>query len=173
MSALTAGARDVLAERARQQQELGWTHSHDDNCEDMELAAAASAYASYAARNFRDPKDLYSQWQPPLAWPWSRSWWKPKDPRRDLVRAGALILAQIERIDREHGEPPAPGHAALLVEPSIATRDLLAAIHFALHARAGLEFLRCWSQGEWDDIAASWPEFSSGSGQPAMAAEAD
>ena len=34
-------------------------------------------------------------------WPWSLDWWKPKDPRRDLVRAGALIVAEIERLDRQ------------------------------------------------------------------------
>jgi hypothetical protein len=33
-------------------------------------------------------------------WPWSVQWWKPKDRRRDLVRAGALIVAEIERLDR-------------------------------------------------------------------------
>ena len=27
-------------------------------------------------------------------------WWKPTDCRRDLVKAGALILAEIERLDR-------------------------------------------------------------------------
>ena len=33
-------------------------------------------------------------------WPWAASWWKPKNRRRDLVRAAALIVAEIERIDR-------------------------------------------------------------------------
>jgi hypothetical protein len=28
-------------------------------------------------------------------------WWKPKDRRRDLVRAAALIIAEIERLDRD------------------------------------------------------------------------
>ena len=38
----------------------------------------------------------------PFGWPhtWDASWWKPKDRRRDLVRAGALIIAEIERLDR-------------------------------------------------------------------------
>jgi hypothetical protein len=35
----------------------------------------------------------------PLAWP--QDWeFKPADPRRMLVKAGALILAEIERLDR-------------------------------------------------------------------------
>ncbi|MNY70647.1 hypothetical protein D3C86_2088230 [compost metagenome] len=34
-------------------------------------------------------------------WPWSEDWWKPSpEPRRNLVKAGALILADIERLDR-------------------------------------------------------------------------
>lgn len=39
----------------------------------------------------------------PPTWPWGAEWWKPKEPRRDLVRAGALIIAEIERLDRREG----------------------------------------------------------------------
>ena len=31
---------------------------------------------------------------------WGLDWLKPKSPRRDLVRAAALIVAEIERLDR-------------------------------------------------------------------------
>lgn len=34
------------------------------------------------------------------AWPFDRRWFKPTDPRRDLVKAAALILAEIDRMDR-------------------------------------------------------------------------
>jgi hypothetical protein len=37
----------------------------------------------------------------PEMWPWSREWWKPRNSRRDLVRAAALIVAEIERVDRK------------------------------------------------------------------------
>ncbi|EBP0408322.1 hypothetical protein JN58_23590 [Salmonella enterica] len=36
----------------------------------------------------------------PVNWPLSSVWWKPSSPRGDLVKAGALILAEIERGDR-------------------------------------------------------------------------
>ena len=36
----------------------------------------------------------------PFFWPWERDWWKPVDNRRDLVRAGALISAELDRMDR-------------------------------------------------------------------------
>lgn len=39
----------------------------------------------------------------PWGWPWDASWWKPNARRRNLVKAGALILAEIERIDRAAG----------------------------------------------------------------------
>jgi len=35
-------------------------------------------------------------------WPWGSEWWKPsKDPIRDLVKAGALIAAEIDRLQKE------------------------------------------------------------------------
>jgi hypothetical protein len=36
----------------------------------------------------------------PEKWPWSLSWWKPKGRIRNLERAGALIAAEIDRLDR-------------------------------------------------------------------------
>jgi len=36
----------------------------------------------------------------PDVWPWGGFTWKPTTPRRDLVKAAALILAEIERLDR-------------------------------------------------------------------------
>ena len=45
------------------------------------------------------------------AWPWDSGWWKPKNRRHDLVRAAALVVAEIERLDRKsnqiEGEQPA------------------------------------------------------------------
>jgi len=38
-------------------------------------------------------------------WPWGKEWWKPSDRRRDLVKAGALIAAEIDRLDRAKSKP--------------------------------------------------------------------
>lgn len=88
--------RDVVAERQRQQAKKpdgeGWTPEHDDMHTGGELAAAAACYAVPALTQVAPPA---AQW-----WPWNYNWWKPKDRRSDLVRAGALILAEIERLDR-------------------------------------------------------------------------
>ena len=37
---------------------------------------------------------------PPSMWPWTSEWWKPSTRRRMLVKAAALILSEIERLDR-------------------------------------------------------------------------
>jgi hypothetical protein len=97
MTEMTQAARDVLAERQRQVETEGWTPAHDDQHDDGDLARAAACYAKRSARLYRGIVDLEP---PPGDWPWEGRWWKPKDARRDLVRAGALILAEIERLDR-------------------------------------------------------------------------
>lgn len=88
-------AIDVLAERERQQSVEGWAPEHDDKHTFGELADAAACYA--IVRGERLP------WRLRIVdklWRWRDDWWKPKERRRDLVRAGALILAEIERLDR-------------------------------------------------------------------------
>jgi hypothetical protein len=93
---------DVLAERRRQVEAEGWTPGHDDEHDAGELASAASAYALFAADELHPQSQGDGDYgrSPPDMWPFHRSWWKPDDERRALIKAGALILAEIERIDR-------------------------------------------------------------------------
>lgn len=91
-----AGLADVVAERRRQIEAEGWTPEHDEQHGDGELALAA---ASYIQGSFYRLPDHAAQ-PMPVNWPWGQRWWKPKNPRRDLVRAGALILAELDRMDR-------------------------------------------------------------------------
>jgi hypothetical protein len=105
MSELTKAETDVLAERRRQIEVEGWAVEHDDCHDKGEMALAASAYAIHSAK-FRDADEFginYRIKAVPCEWPWDREWWKPKNPRRDLVRAAALIIAEIERLDRIKG----------------------------------------------------------------------
>jgi hypothetical protein len=98
----TPAATDVLAERQRQITDEGWDAEHDDEHDSGELAAAACAYALYAADELHPQSQGdgdYGRVIPPM-WPFHISWYKPEDPRRALVKAAALILAEIERIDR-------------------------------------------------------------------------
>lgn len=92
--AVTAAAADVLAERQRQVTAEGWTTERDDGYQNSELADAAACYAIHAHNQ---------GFSTPAHWPWSQEWWKQTSPRRDLVKAGALILAEIERLDRAAG----------------------------------------------------------------------
>lgn len=103
-------ARDVLKERNRQISVEGWTTKHDDAHSGGELALAASCYAAHTGADMAlHARALTIDWHHKISaaqefvgrhWPWAREWWKPKDHRSNLVRAGALILAEIERIDR-------------------------------------------------------------------------
>lgn len=86
------GIESIAAERQRQIEIESWTPEHDDGHADGELADAAACYARDHGTAFRT--------HPPKSWPWHRDWWKPKDRRADLVRAGALIAAEIDRLDR-------------------------------------------------------------------------
>ena len=99
---LTPAAEAVLAERRRQVEAEGWTPEHDDEHRRGELTMAASCYAMHTALMFEGYPDAYDATKTPRPWPWDPSWWKPSDPRRNLVKASALILAEIERLDRAH-----------------------------------------------------------------------
>jgi hypothetical protein len=90
---VTAAACDVLAERARQIGAEGWTAAHDDKYASRELSRAAACYALHT-----EPVGNVGDYL--RFWPWPADWWKPTNYRRNLVKAGALILAEIERTDR-------------------------------------------------------------------------
>jgi hypothetical protein len=92
---LSRAAEDVFAERQRQITVEGFTLECDDRHTRGELAAAAGCYALWGADVFEEGG--------PLLWPWDDQLWKPKSRRRDLVRAAALIIAEIERLDRDAG----------------------------------------------------------------------
>lgn len=83
----------IAAERRRQIEQEGWTPEHDDEHDSGQLASAASVYAA----TLRDCGSGV-----PVGWPWGHGWWKPTPDNRvrELVKAGALIVAEIERIQR-------------------------------------------------------------------------
>lgn len=96
--ATSRAAQDVLAERRRQVDEEGYAPEHDDAHDKGEIAGAAACYALY--RSHVAPEELMGEGIIEMSWPWDADSWKPKDRRHDLVRAGALIIAEIERYDR-------------------------------------------------------------------------
>lgn len=92
---MKTGAELITDERNRQITYEGYTSPHDDAHHNGELRDAAICYIEGSP-----------QTQPPFSvprtWPWSAHSWKPSpdDRIRDLVKAGALIAAEIDRVQR-------------------------------------------------------------------------
>ncbi|HHQ3558369.1 TPA: hypothetical protein ACSPQ7_000587 [Pseudomonas aeruginosa] len=99
---------DVQAERRRQVEAEGWTPEHDDEHSHGQMARAA---ACYALAGSSAPNDGTAALLVSLAWPWDEQWWKPSTARRDMVKACALGLAEIERLDRIAASQGGPSDA--------------------------------------------------------------
>jgi len=98
------GAQMIAVERARQIEDENWSAKHDDEHINGELADAAAVYAmksSFRSRRVRGgcgTETVASE-----LWPWDCEWWKPQGGRiKQLVKAGALIAAEIDRLKRTH-----------------------------------------------------------------------
>jgi hypothetical protein len=95
---MKTGAELIADERKRQIETEGWTPEHDDQHAAGEIADAASCYLMDSG-TFDDPPA--DEGDIPGWWPWDVGWWKPsKDRVRNLVKAGALIAAEIDRLQR-------------------------------------------------------------------------
>jgi len=98
-----SGSQMIDNERTRQIESEGWTAAHDDEHTECQLLDAAICYAGMSGSLVMDP-DSGSEARIGLmeVWPWEPSWWKPSnDPIRNLVKAGALIAAEIDRMQRK------------------------------------------------------------------------
>jgi hypothetical protein len=101
---ISRGALDVLAEREAQRTREGFGDAHDDEHDPGELAAAGGTYGIEAANQLCPHNGVAWEGEPPMTWPWDASWWKPfVEPRRLLVKAAALLIAEIDKIDRRAG----------------------------------------------------------------------
>lgn len=100
---LGTGVKAIAAERERQLHAEGFTRDSDRQYQRGELAKAATAYVQLAAMDLAagGTRDHIAWHGPAAVWPWAPEWWKPVDARRDLVRAGALIAAQIDLLDSQ------------------------------------------------------------------------
>ena len=96
MASRTENVAAILAERRRQVAAEGFDDVHDDLHADGAILVAGAHYlwAGTPRAAPRYPSGL------PVGWPWEASWWKPRDRRSNLVRAGALSVAEIRRLRR-------------------------------------------------------------------------
>lgn len=95
---------EIAAERDRQVSVEGWTPENDDGHDNGEMASAAACYATPGdcREGVYKGRIGHVSWSggSPREWPLDIKWWKPTTARRDLIKAAALIVAEIERLDR-------------------------------------------------------------------------
>jgi hypothetical protein len=97
---------EIFSERLRQITVESHSLEDDDALPHGQLSMAASEYTLAAAEQIeashfgRAAPDLTA---PGQGWPGADDRWKPKDARRNLIRAAALIVAEVERMDRASG----------------------------------------------------------------------
>ena len=97
MSCIKSGAQQIAAERSRQVLVEHFTVEHDAAHTESELLAAAECYLIAAqCKRGDDQLRRYALEH----WPWEWDGWKPADKIRNLVKAGALIAAEIDRLQR-------------------------------------------------------------------------
>ena len=107
------GAALIAAERRRQVEREGWTPEHDAAQDGGQLARAAGCYALYAG-GIRTLPGLPGSGEVGRDWPWPGWNFKPvdDDPVRTLVKAGALIAAEIDRLTNTALRPGSPAPSA-------------------------------------------------------------
>lgn len=100
------GAAMIAAERRRQIMVEGRTADHDDSHDGGELIDAARCYIVSAEATGFGPDCVTfrggyrpGEGNPPI-WPWNDGWKPSGDAVRDLVKAGALLAAEIDRRTR-------------------------------------------------------------------------
>ena len=97
------GIGRISAERVRQIEQEEYDSEHDQQHWDEDLARAAVCYAlPYSERhNLLGGRGASA----PALWPWRESDWKPSpdDRIRELEKAGALIAAEIDRLQAQEG----------------------------------------------------------------------
>ena len=95
---MKTGVELIAEERKRQVEVEGWSSEHDDKYMKGALSDAGACYAIASGELQMRGEALPPN---PGLWPFHPSWWKPgDDPIRALVKAGALIAAEIDRIHR-------------------------------------------------------------------------
>lgn len=99
------GIELIADERKRQMDVEGYSADHDDKQTKGQIASAAACYAMLESdRNLQA-----NGWGSFLnvIWPrnWERKFWKPTPDNRikELTKSGALIAAEIDRLQRKKG----------------------------------------------------------------------
>lgn len=98
---MKTGAELIRLERLRQMTDEHFDNAHDDGHIAGQLSAAGASYAMAASAQIKFGRENMNDILAPSQWPWEPEWWKLEDdPVRTLVKAGALIAAEIDRLQR-------------------------------------------------------------------------
>lgn len=108
MNANKTGAEIIAEERAAHFTREGYTAAHDAAHDRGQLLAAAICYAEVPLMRLSylpeaaEPMVIEMM---ATRWPWEEEWWKPSDSAvRNLAKAGALIAAEIDRLNALAGK---------------------------------------------------------------------
>src|SRR5713101_608899 len=95
---MKTGIELIADERERQIKQERWSIAHDSvRHKGGELTEAALCYATVGGAQLRGHCPVAAE--SPKSWPWEDYWWKPSpDAERNLIKAGALIAAELDRI---------------------------------------------------------------------------
>lgn len=106
-----------LITEERNAQRVRWSEVHDDSHVYGELSMAAAAYAQVASAQMRGASAEEFTADMMIGegdWPFEADAWKPREAIDNLVRAGALIAAEIDRIQRAAGPDSVCEHGTAL-----------------------------------------------------------
>ncbi len=98
---MKTGIELITDERKRQIEKEGWTAEHDEVHKNGELANMAALYAITNKPLYKKP-GYFNDTLFEVLYPedWDMKWWKPTPDNKikELVKAGALIAAEIDRL---------------------------------------------------------------------------
>lgn len=100
---MNIGQMSIQRERQRQISVEGFSIEHDDKHDDLSLYLAANCYyfAGELGRRILSNEVPVDVIPVPDRWPWEHVFWKPgTTSRRNYEKAGALYMAEVERLDR-------------------------------------------------------------------------
>lgn len=108
---------DLIAEERQRQINNGYDANHDLKHDFRELTSAARTYIDAAILtakskemgNSNEAAISWHEYNEPLEWkylklewPWEEKSFKPTTPLKDLIKAGALIAAAIDRFQKDN-----------------------------------------------------------------------
>ena len=109
------GAVRIAQERRRQIAEEFYSAEYDDQYKKCELVRAAICYAEagWILAGGGSLRDVRASGRILIVWPWARNLFKPtEDPGRNLEKAGALLAAEMDRLERLYLAAAALGECA-------------------------------------------------------------